>query len=65
MIRRLWPAMRGSINLTSGHVAIVVGSQLNKLQAERTLVHPRVRIFLSMEDADRWFGGHPSTTPQA
>ncbi|WP_326525668.1 STAS/SEC14 domain-containing protein [Sphingomonas sp.] len=46
--------MRDGIDLTTGHVAVVVGSQLNKLQAERTLVHPRVRIFREMDEAMRW-----------
>lgn len=26
----------------------------NRAQAERTLVHPRVRVFLTLEDAHRW-----------
>jgi hypothetical protein len=51
--------MRGGINLTSGRVAVVVGSQLNKLQAERTLAHPRVKVFLSMEEGERWLGQEP------
>lgn len=55
----LTDVMRGGINLTSGRVAVVVGSQLNKLQAERTLAHPRVKVFLSMEQAELWLGGEP------
>ena len=46
--------MRGGISLTSGRAAVVVGSQLNKAQAERTLVHPRLRVFLTIEDARDW-----------
>lgn len=46
--------MRRGIVLTSGRVAVVVGSHLNKLQAERTLVHPRVQIVSSMDAAQLW-----------
>lgn len=46
--------MRGGMAQTSGHAAVVVGSHLNKVQAERTLVHPRVRVFLTLADAKRW-----------
>lgn len=46
--------MLGGTALTTGYVAIVVASQLNKLQAERTLAHPRVQIFLSLEEGNRW-----------
>ena len=46
--------MRGGMAQTSGHAAVVVGSHLNKAQAERTLVHPRVRVFLALADARRW-----------
>lgn len=46
--------MRGGMALTSGRSAVVVGSQLNRAQAERTLVHPRVRVFMTLEDAWRW-----------
>ncbi|WP_188063489.1 hypothetical protein [Sphingobium sp. KCTC 72723] len=46
--------MRGGMAITSGRSAVVVGSQLNKAQAERTLVHPRVRVFLSLEEARLW-----------
>ena len=34
--------------------AVVVGSQLNKLQAERTLFHPRVQVFRSLIEAEEW-----------
>ncbi|MET0309208.1 MAG: hypothetical protein ABW023_10925 [Sphingomonas sp.] len=46
--------MRGGMALTSGRAAIVVASQLNKLQAERTLAHPRLKVFLSLDDAETW-----------
>lgn len=46
--------MRGGMTFTSGRAAVVVGSQLNRAQAERTLIHPRVRIFMTMEEALLW-----------
>ena len=46
--------MRGGMALTPGHAAVVVGSHLNKLQAERTLVHPRLRVFLALDKAEDW-----------
>lgn len=46
--------MRGGMAHTNGYAAIVVGSHLNKVQAERTLVHPRVRVFLAVADAKQW-----------
>lgn len=51
--------MRGGMAMTTGRAAIVVGSRLNKAQAERTLVHPRVRVFLSVDEADRWLATPP------
>ena len=50
----LTQVMRDGIDLTTGRVAVVVGSQLNKLQAERTLVHPRLKVFRAMDQARRW-----------
>ncbi|MDQ0251536.1 hypothetical protein J2W22_003624 [Sphingomonas kyeonggiensis] len=44
------------LTLTSGRAASVVGSALNKLQAERTQTHPRMRIFMTMEEAEGWLG---------
>jgi len=38
----------------AGPSAIVVGSALNKLQAERLLGSPRVRIFTDFDAAVRW-----------
>ena len=46
--------MRGGMALTSGRAAVVVGSHLNKVQAERTLLHPRVRVFLALDAAKAW-----------
>ena len=46
--------MRGGMSFTNGYAAVVVGSQLNKAQAERTLVHPRLRVFLTLEAARDW-----------
>jgi len=49
--------MRGGMTLTSGRTAVLVGSQLNKAQVERTLIHPRVRAFLTREAAQDWLAG--------
>lgn len=38
----------------AGPVAIVVASVLNKMQAERTLKSPRLRVFLSLDEARQW-----------
>ncbi len=59
--------MRGGMTLTSGRTAVVVGSQLNRAQAERTLVHPRVRVFLAMEEAQAWLAeeADPASAGQA
>lgn len=46
--------MRAGMALTSGRAAIVVGSQLNRQQAERTLGHPRLRVFMSIDAAENW-----------
>ncbi|QIG79174.1 hypothetical protein [Stakelama tenebrarum] len=46
--------MQGSMPLTSGRSAVVVGSHLNRLQAERTLIHPRVKVFAALEAAQDW-----------
>ena len=42
----------GSFN--KGKRAIVMGSMLGKLQAERVLAHPSVRVFLSEAEAMDW-----------
>ena len=46
--------MRAGMTLTTGRAAVVVGGQLNKVQAERTLAHPRLRVFLTLDDARGW-----------
>ncbi len=55
--------MRGGMALTNGRAAVVVGSNLNKLQAGRTLNHPRVSIFMEFEDATRWLAASPHLLP--
>ncbi len=40
--------------LTTGRTAVVVGSLLNKAQAERTLAHPRLRVFMTLAEAQSW-----------
>lgn len=57
--------MRGGMAQTSGRTAVVVGSQLNKAQAERTLVHPRVRVFLTLEEARNWLAGRADQAAMA
>lgn len=47
-------SVRAGLTITTGRAAIVVGSQLNKAQAERTLAHPRLRVFLTMAAARAW-----------
>lgn len=47
-------SVRAGLSLTTGRAAIVVGSQLNKVQAERTLADPRLRVFLTMDAARAW-----------
>lgn len=37
-----------------GRTAIVVASTLNKIQAERSLVLDKVRVFLDMQEARQW-----------
>jgi hypothetical protein len=49
--------MRAGMSQTRGRAAIVVGSQLNKAQAERTLAHPRLRVFLTVQEARAWLAG--------
>ncbi len=56
----LLPAVaNGGLALTSGRAASVVGSTLNKLQAERTQTHPRMKIFLTMDEAEAWLATPP------
>lgn len=51
--------MSGIMSAVPGHAAVVVGSALNKLQAERTLVHPRLRVFSNLADAYTWLEASP------
>lgn len=46
--------MRMGMAMTNGRAAVVVGSVLNKAQAERTLVHDRLRVFMDMNAAREW-----------
>lgn len=50
---------QAGLTLTSGRAASVVGSHLNKLQAERTQTHPRMRIFMTMAKAEAWLADAP------
>ena len=54
--------MAAGFAFTAGRSAVVVGSQLNKLQAERTLVHPRLRVFRAIDQAKAWLA---TPAPQA
>ena len=46
--------MKAGTKLRTGRTAIAVASTLNKLQAQRALPHPSVRVFLSMDEARAW-----------
>jgi hypothetical protein len=54
------PIANAGLSLTSGRAASVVGSHLNKLQAERTQTHPRMRIFLTRAEAEAWLAAPQS-----
>ena len=48
-------ALMGQASRThKGPTAIVVASMMNKLQAERTMVSPRLRVFLDYDEAATW-----------
>lgn len=54
-------AALGKINdigktIRTGRTAIVVGSVINKLQAQRTLIDPDLRVFLTLDEATAWLG---------
>lgn len=49
----------GGLALTTGRAASVVGSRLNKMQAERTQTHPRLRMFMTMAEAEAWLAATP------
>jgi hypothetical protein len=44
----------GGLDRTRGRGATITGSQLKKMQASRTQTHPRMRIFLTAEEATSW-----------
>jgi len=48
-----------TIGLSGGNVGIIVASLLNKMQVERTLVHPRVRPFMTEAEARLWAATPP------
>ena len=59
-IAALLPSIaEAGLSLTSGRAASVVGSHLNKLQAERTQTHPRFAAFMTMEAAQAWLDTPP------
>lgn len=43
-----------SITRTSGRVAVVVASMLNKLQVDRTIDHERLNVFMSVAQGEAW-----------
>ncbi|WP_188055892.1 hypothetical protein [Sphingosinithalassobacter sp. CS137] len=51
---RLGELMLAGAQVNSGRVAIVVGSILNKKQAERALQAPNLRVFVDKEEALEW-----------
>ncbi len=55
----------GGLALTTGRAASVVGSHLNKMQAERTQTHPRLRIFMTMAEAEAWLAAAPDAELQS
>ena len=55
----------GGLALTTGRAASVVGSRLNKMQAERTQTHPRLRIFMTMAEAEAWLARAPDAELQS
>ncbi|RVT93330.1 hypothetical protein [Sphingomonas crocodyli] len=46
--------MQAGMAMTTGYAAIVVGSPENYEQASRTQRHPRLRVFMSMAEAEDW-----------
>jgi hypothetical protein len=47
-----------------GPTAIVVGTVLNKLQAERLFTDPRVRVFTDAGEARRWIDAYREAPPR-
>ena len=46
--------LAGAAPATTGRIAIVVASMLNRMQVERTLIHPRLSVFMSVREAEAW-----------
>lgn len=53
-IGEAWSRVLGSAPITTAPYAVVVGSVLNKLQAERALTAPNVSVFADMGAALEW-----------
>jgi hypothetical protein len=51
---------QAGLTLTTGRAASIVGSHLNKLQADRTQTHPRFRSFMTKEEAEAWLATPPA-----
>lgn len=49
-----WSRVLGPVPMVDVPYAVVVPSMLNKLQAERCLTAPNVRVFSDMDDALEW-----------
>jgi hypothetical protein len=53
-IGEVWSRLLGPVPITTAPYAVVVGSVLNKLQAERALKAPNVSVFTEMRSALEW-----------
>jgi hypothetical protein len=49
-----WAGLLGEDSAIRSPYAVVAGSMLNKLQAERALTVPTLRVFLDMAEARAW-----------
>lgn len=47
------------VQLCTGHIAIIVGSTLNRIQASRVLMHERVRVCIEEHEAMDWLTVYP------
>ena len=45
---------QGIMSRMTGRVAVVVASVLNKMQVDRTLANPRLRVFRTLAEAEQW-----------
>ena len=59
-----WATMLGPDPAVTAPYAIIVGSVLNKLQAERGLTAPNVKIFTSMEAGTAWLEASRASVPR-